>query len=397
MPINITPLLDALQAKLASADSDTALTDINTLNYLATYASKTNNVIRYPKISFLNIQGTGDSADSYTGDFGYDISNNKYYFRTGFQWNELTLNDSAAINQNRGQMGENGAFIYGGGTAGFPSSVQYYPFVSPFTTTSSIGTLTLARSYGTGARDFVNEKSYHVAGYAAGAQNLVESHPNASSGLTVSNVGNVSAPAYRVESVTSPTDCYVHMGYRSESQSSAIDKFAYGSSVTGSDFGDIPAVGESLNAVEDIDAGKGYIRGASTNAIYAFPFSSTVGFIASPEAVSPATTAATVGGAAYCNPTHGYFQQDTGVEKMDFASGNPYTVTVIESAPVAEPFLSHQAPAASTTAGYVAGPSPTNTYIVVRTFANDTSTTTINDSLVPNLGPSHSVNSGSHW
>ena len=70
MAINITPLLDALQAKLFSADSDISLTELNALNYLSTYASNTNNVIRYPEISFLNIEGTGDSADSYTGDFG---------------------------------------------------------------------------------------------------------------------------------------------------------------------------------------------------------------------------------------------------------------------------------------------------------------------------------------
>ena len=121
---------------------DGSLTELNALNYLATYASNTNNVIRYPTISFLNIEGTGDSADSYTGDFGYDISNNNYYFRAGFQWNELTLNDSAAVNQIP-NVGKTSGFVIGG----FPASnvIDSFPFASDGDNAVSLTTLNTAR------------------------------------------------------------------------------------------------------------------------------------------------------------------------------------------------------------------------------------------------------------
>ena len=191
MAINITPLLDALQAKLASADSDTALTDINALNYLSTYASNTNNVIRYPTISFLNIEGTGDSADSYTGDFGYDISNNNYYFRAGFQWNELTLNDSAAINQTPNVGSVQAVQISGGTTPTTAATdIQTFPFAADGTSAVTVGNLNNARYYHFGATD--GNIGQTAGGIITGTtSDDVESFPfsNPTTSTTLSNLG----------------------------------------------------------------------------------------------------------------------------------------------------------------------------------------------------------------
>lgn len=403
MAFDLREVFTFLQKRAYVADSSEATQD---LIYLLKSAMRgdQNPIYSYDTTADLpNL--LDDSADPES--VAYVRGEENLYFKQAGEWKPTRVYVEET------QQGSNGAFIYGGGTSSQFSNVQYYPFSSPFTSTSIIGNLTVAKAYATGCRDYTNEKGYVAGGFSDPTQGVdtIESHPNAASGLTVTDVGSLSAAAYRVEGMTSSTDAYVHMGFRTNfpspgfSQSTAIDKFAYGSTVTGVDFGDISAFGESLNATEDVVRGAGYIKLATSTSFETFPFASTVGFTTSPAATSSFQSNPQAG-AAYGNPTFGYFHQPQVVEKLQYANSTPLTVTTIvaPSAPAAT-FPQAAAPASSTTAGYVAGGTPTyptapgtpGTIVVTRPFANDTSTTAVNDALTPNTFNAALQVAGSHW
>lgn len=101
MPINIQNLIDALNAKVAAVDSSTPLSKITLLNQAASYVNETNNILRYndPISSVLNVNVSGDSANSTFGDFAFSNVDQKYYFSFGKTFSETLLDDSAAIDQ----------------------------------------------------------------------------------------------------------------------------------------------------------------------------------------------------------------------------------------------------------------------------------------------------------
>lgn len=365
MAINITPLLDALQAKLTKADSDYSLTELNALNYLATYASNTNNVIRYPTISFLNIEGTGDSADSYTGDFGYDISNNNYYLRAGFQWNELTLDDSAAINQIP-NVGSTSGFVIGGGFAA-SDVVDSFPFASDGDNAVSLTTLNTARFDLHAGNDATTCVNVGGSEPPSAAVDTVEQFPFASPSVSVnlSGLGNSRKEGISNHTVTEAKG-YMSGG-RTFPNSSTSDSRSFNivtsGGVSGTSIGTLTAGARRFGAGWQ-SAVTAYIGGgyndpgdAGRLSFEKFPFATeTI------TSISPGTLSTTFNrSAAIYDESKGIIQSADKLEEIPFASE---TASALSSPGIPSPTINASA-ASQPVAGYFSGSSgPTARYKV---------------------------------
>ena len=385
MAFNLTEVFTSLQKRIYNSDSDTNTQEL--LYFLKAALRGDQNTV-YAVDTQADLPNLlDDSAD--TESTVYVRSDEKLYFKQSGQWKPLRPPVPKTW------VGSTGGFFYGGAAA--HPNIQYFPFTSPFTTLTNIGNLTVSRAYMTAARDYESENSYIMGGYVSGAQDVIERHPNADTGLVTTDVGNLSAPSYRPSATSSSTRAFVHMGFKSGVESTDGDSFLYASSVTSTDYFDIPAATSTLGAVTNSGDQIGYHRG-NIGGVYnmvSYPFASSSPFIA---AVTGASTNASPQTTGLSSETVGYWQAGGGnAEKFPFAAAVPITIsTVPRTAP--QQIFNQGAGAASSTTGYFTGNFPGSPSGVSQQFpfANDATVTTIGSVLSPptNAG---SYSAGSHF
>lgn len=276
-------------------------------------------------------------------------------------------------------VGTNGLFAYGGGTATVIDTIDYGSFASDTSPFTNIGSMTETKSYMSAARDYSNkDASYIIGGLGGvpGAKSTIEKHANSTSSSSGSSVGNLSVTSYRNSTVASATDAYTHLS-NTPTVVSAIDKFAFGSTVTGVEVGDMLAAAPTNLGITDAANQKGYFRRFSSTGIEleVFPFSTGVPFTTSLVSPYGATLPVGFATAAFSNPTQGYIGTGNEMERFNFgndasvAYGNP-------TAPATTRLNGQGGGSASETKGYLTGPvaSPAGNAIISLPFANDADT-----------------------
>jgi len=430
MPINIQNLIDALNAKVAAVDSSTPLSKITLLNQAASYVNETNNILRYndPISSVLNVNVSGDSANSNFGDFAFSNVDQKYYFSFGKTLGEVLLDDDAAVSQVP-YVGENAGFVYGAGSLSQVTDIDYYPFAST-TTASIIGDQTKAKAYNAGFADTSRGYSYLAGGYGRWPSpsnpfrsDEIDTHANASSNFTMANVGTFTTPTTRNAGVVDAEagEGYLHLGGAGSppTYQTRIDKFAFssGTPVTVSpNVANTNATGGLATGITDYTNNKGYFRGvfAAETDLEFLPFSSgtpvTTTTITSPNPYGPPTAPSSNenGGVgmssqtdAYCAIHAVYSGSYSTVEKFPLSSVTPATISTIPGIFDYQTGRSPSAGAVSATGGYMQGgaitrPNPSGTtpqtYLTKFPFAADNFTTEFgNFPTVPGF------RTGSHW
>ena len=394
MAFNLTEVFTSLQKRIYNSDSDTNTQEL--LYFLkAALRGDQNTVYAVDTKSDLpNL--LDDSAD--TESTIYVRSDEKLYFKQSGQWKPLRPYQPPKF------QGTSGAFVMGGGsTSPHEPTIQYYPFANPFTTTSAIGNLTVARGYATGVRDITSENSYVAGGYqtgGAGSTSILERFPNAISISSVTNVGNLSATSHNNAGIASPAFGFVHMGIRAGVPTTKIDRFSFSSGATsGTDYGNITTSLGGQIAISDIANGKGYVRMNGTT-MEAFPTAASSPFTATVAGNDPVIPYSPGEGGGWNSEDFGYWMNNSAVSKFPFAAATPITISVIPGTPANDIIQVKGAPASSTTDGYIAGfssPSPAPIGSVLkRPFANDTSSSRTQNALVY-TSPNMQYVAGSHF
>ena len=303
----------------------------------------------------------------------YSKENKNLYFSKDNEWRALKkyIPD---------WYGTNGLFAYGGGTATNIDTIDYGSFATDTSPFTDIGSMSETKSYMSAARDYSSkDASYIIGGFAGGAKSTIEKHANSTSSTSGSSVGNLSVTSYRNSTVASTTDAYTHLSNTPPNPTvvSAIDKFAFGSTVTGVEVGDMLVASPTNLGVTDAVNQKGYFRRFSSTGIEleVFPFSSGVPFTTSLVSPYGATLPVGLATAAFSNPTQGYIGVNNLMERFNFgndasvAYGNP-------TAPATTRLDDVGAGSASETKGYLTGQvaSPAGNAIISLPFANDADT-----------------------
>ena len=351
MAVDLTLLLSELQKKAYLADSSQDTQDLFFL-LKSTVRADQNPILEAANDgALLSIP----SLERTPSTIYYNKESKNLYFAKNNEW--------VAI-RNPDWFGTNGLFAYGGGINTEYDTIDYQPFANDTAQFTAIGSMTETISYMSAARDYSSkDASYIIAGYdfgPVGGISTIQKHANSTSATTASNVGNLSAPSYRSATVASTTDAYTHLSYSANPVAvvTTINKFAFGSTVTGVEVGDmLVAAGTNLGVTDAINQ-KGYLRRFSNTGVEleVFPFSSGVPFTTSLISPYGATLPVGIATAAFSNPTQGYLgtTASTGIEKFNFgndtavAFGNP-------TAPAASRMNSLGGGTSSETKGYHTG------------------------------------------
>lgn len=326
MSIDLTKTLEALQRKINSFDSTG---DEYDLKYLLKAALRGERSTVYTYATEGDLPNLlDDSAGGFENEMLVYAKDSKQFYFQDFQnklWKPAVVNYPP-------WLGSNGGFVYGAQPSAIVSTIRYFPFANPFTSASAVGNLTTGRVHTVAARDYINEKSYICGGTTAFTDGTVvatiDSHPNATQSLNVTNVGSLSGPSMQGGSASSMTDAYVQRQNGTfATPRSDIDKVQFSDgSTSGVDFGDLFSPWSSYKAAGITDAKnqRGFFRTDNTSTGYiSFPFSSEIGFVGSTFIPRPATPGTGFGATA--SDTYGYVNGGGVFEKFPFASGSSVT------------------------------------------------------------------------
>lgn len=358
MSIDLTKTLEVLQRKINSFDSTG---DEYDLKYLlkAALRGERSTVYHYNTEDDLpNL--LDDSAGGFDNEMLVYAKDSKQFYFHDFQnklWKSVDLNVSP-------WTGSNAGFIYGSnpspGPTGSISAVQSYPFVTPFTQSSQVGNLTIARNSQAGVRNYIGEESY-VAG---GTNNVptvdydtIEKHPNTTGSIPVVDVGSLSTPAYWNTGSSSYTHGFVHKGGSAPGQqpTDKIDKFQFASSVSSSEVGSVGitvlySITDSINQKAVFRTISQYVP--SSNYVI-IPFSSNTPFTGPSIGVFVPAPITTGRGGATASDTDSYISgwyPSVSFEKFSFANN---TISVIPGNTIGA--VGNPGGSASSSAGYFAG------------------------------------------
>lgn len=244
------------------------------------------------------------------------------------------------------------------------SSVEGFPFSSPFTTAYDIGDLTAPTSYGAGAHDGSTD-GFKIAGRIQPFAEIsgIESFPLSNPFASSSNIGDLSVTALDIGATESSTDAYstINGGIGPAPIGNTIESFPFSSPfTTATDVGDLSESRKQARGLADGNT-DGYFAGGNigtpapfTNSdrVDSFPFS------------SPFATATDVGdlfngqvlAVTVSSPTDGWvaFGPPAASRIMSFPFSSPWTTTTI-AAFVGSNVNFTTAGASDGTDGYVSG------------------------------------------
>jgi len=140
MAINIQNIVDAVQAKINSADSDQSTAELGRLAQANRILGELQNNARYRAGTKI------PTATRFNqGRMIFDSEQNEYLLSYNYRWNILDLEDSAAVNQTP-NVGSTSGFIIGGRAGSTASDVvDRFPFASDGDAAVSLTTLNVAR------------------------------------------------------------------------------------------------------------------------------------------------------------------------------------------------------------------------------------------------------------
>lgn len=362
MAINIQNIVDAVQAKINSADSDQSTAELGRLAQANRILGELQNNARYRAGTKI------PTATRFNqGRMIFDSEQNEYLLSYNYRWNILDLEDSAAVNQTP-NVGSTTGFIVGGRAGSTASDVvDGFPFASDGDAAVSLTTLNTARYQlhaGNDATTCVN-----VGGTTTGSEtDTVEQFPFSSpsvsvnlSGLGNSRVRGISnhtvggAKGYMSGGLTFPNAVTSDSRSFNIVTSGGISGTSIGSLTAGARVG-----GAGFQSGETAYLGGGYTTPpfSSLNSIEKFPFATET-----LTSISPGTLASQPfnDAAAIYDNSKGIIQSANNLDEIPFAAEtasalgpsipSPSIRGSASSQPVAGYFTAFQAPSPSSSIG----------------------------------------------
>lgn len=197
-------------------------------------------------------------------------------FVTGTDSGDLTQSKSDTA----GQTSSTDGYVSGGIAPGSPSNVSAidrFPFSTPFTTATNIGSLTQARYGCSGSSSSTN--GYTCGGYTSTPVNTIDQFPFSTPFVTGTDTGDLSLARFITANQNSSTDGYTSGGF--PPNTTRIDRFPFSTPfVTSTNIGALVqarrgAAGQSSETFGYTSGGysQGAYTSAPVNTIDRFPFS----------------------------------------------------------------------------------------------------------------------------
>ena len=395
MAVDLKDVLKEVQKKAYAADSSQDTLDLFYLLKSAVRADQNPYKEVNATLDLIAIPVLDRSPTMY-----YSKEDKKLYFSKDNEWQAIEKPSET-------WPGTNGMFYYGAGPVG-ANNILYWPFAVDFGSASysNIGSLAERVARSTGNRDYTNSTNYIHGGivYPSGSSysSTISRHPSASTGLTATSVGNLTAPSYFNASVSSTTEGFVFISDRLPvvGQNTIVEKYTYASTVTATDAGDLTGVASRSKGITDSVNQKGYFRTTTSNKeIEGFPFASVVPFTLTADGVSSEASFTNVA-AGTSSLEKGYIQTNgaIGSEKFSFADATPITISTIPGISPGR-ISSEGNGAASETDGYFTGRGdPTTGRTTKFPFASDFTSITVQNSVFgPLRDTGGTYGTGSHF
>src|SRR6056300_136068 len=226
MSINITKLINAINVKVANADSSDGLVNLVRAQELGRMANDARDVQTLPS---YNDFYTADSTNE--GEILYAASEKEYYVSIWDKWMILTDSATGTLSQSSGP-----SYSFQGSTSGYTSGgiptfniIDKFPFASNANATD-VGDLTTAKNGTTGQSSADN--GYTSGGYdpgAAAVHNVIDNFPFASDG-NASDVGDLTSGRYNAAGQSSSSSGYTSGGSAATTPfMNIVDKFPFAS------------------------------------------------------------------------------------------------------------------------------------------------------------------------
>ena len=287
MAINITNIVDAINAKNTNADSNTSDTEIRLINTAITLLNSTDGVITYKSRAELPAPDSDNngqfifipaSNQAFVDSYGDGI----FYWSSGDSWNPLQLTkevDAAAafigaITEipSRNNMGVNTGYTSGG--RDYPNTslnvIQKWPFAADGTSTD-VGDLTQARYQGGGSASATH--GYYAGGTRPSTYNIIDKFPMIAD-ANATDVGNLTRTTRYLAGSSSLENGYALGGNPLPSSGYEIGKYSFSTDGNSTDVGNLTVNDQYRTGTAS--STHGYVHGGTPpqqNIIEKFSFS----------------------------------------------------------------------------------------------------------------------------
>ena len=338
MALNITNIIDAVNAKNTNADSNTNDTEIRLINTAITLLNNTDGVISYKSREEFPIPDSDNNGQfvfipATNQDFIDSYGDGIFYWSSGDSWNPLQLTKEGEADQNfitykastpsRNNMGIVRGFTSGG--RDYPNVsfnvIQKWPFAYDGTSTD-VGDLTQQRYSGAGAASTTH--GYYAGGFRPSTYNIIDKFPMIAD-ANASDVGNLIRTKRHLAGTSSNENGYTMGGNPVPNAGYEIDKYSFSTDGNATDVGDLTVNDQYRTGTAS--GTHGYVHGGTppqTNVIEKFSFS--VDGNATDVGNLTSTTYASAGSNS---ETHGYrmggYPAVNTIDKYSFASDDNAT------------------------------------------------------------------------
>ena len=287
MALNITNIVDAVNAKNNNADSNTSDTEIRLINTAITLLNGTDGVITYRSREELPAPDSDNngqfifipaSNQAFVDSYGDGV----YFWSSGDSWNPLQLTkevDAAAafigaITEipSRNNMGLITGYTSGG--RDYPNTslnvIQKWPFAADGNSTD-VGDLTQQRYEGAGAASTTH--GYYAGGTRPSTYNIIDKFPMIAD-ANATDVGNLSTNKRYLAGTSSDENGYALGGNPLPSAGYQIDKYSFSTDGNATDIGDLTVNDQYRTGTASTT--HGYVHGGTPpqqNIIEKFSFS----------------------------------------------------------------------------------------------------------------------------